>query len=89
MIGDAYTAKITLTGPGKLALHYLLSDSATGKIIAQGDGAASAGNEFTVSLTADQTKDLDTGLYRLSLAAYSDQLAQMAERQVDVEADLQ
>ncbi|MFN8489788.1 MAG: ABC transporter substrate-binding protein [Caldilineaceae bacterium] len=89
VIGDDYTAKIQLSGPGKLALHYLLSDSSTGKIITQGDATAGTNNTFTISIPADQTSGLDAGLYHLSLAAYSDQLAQMAARQVDVEADLQ
>jgi len=40
-------------------------------------------------LDGDQTLELDIGLYQLSLAAYSDQLAQMSERRIEVEADLQ
>ena len=89
VLGEAYEATFTLTGPGELALRYLLVDDATNKIIAQGDAKAGSKNEFTVSLSEDETFDLDFGLYRLVLAASSDELAQLTEREVELEADLQ
>jgi peptide/nickel transport system substrate-binding protein len=89
VLGEAYEATFTLKGPGKLSLHYLLVDAATDKIISQGDATAAGANQFSVKLTEDETFELDFGLYRLILAATSDQLAQLTERQVEIEADLQ
>lgn len=89
VLGEAYEATFTLSGPGELALRYLLIDDATNAIIAQGEAAAGDDNEFTISLTEDETFDLDFGLYRLVLAASSDQLAQLTEREIELEADLQ
>jgi len=89
VLGEAYEATFTLKGPGKLSLRYLLVDAATNAIIAQGDATAAGANKFSVKLTEDETFDLDFGLYRLVLAATSDQLAQLTERQVEIEADLQ
>lgn len=89
VLGEAYEATFTLEGPGTLALHYLFVDAATNKMIAQGDATAAGANKFTVNLSEDETLDLDFGLYRLVLVATSDQLAQVTERQVEIEADLQ
>ncbi|MEZ4864369.1 MAG: ABC transporter substrate-binding protein [Caldilineaceae bacterium] len=89
VLGEAYTATVTLKGPGKLALRYLLVDAATNKIVAQGDAKAGRNNQFSVALSEDETFDLDFGLYRLVLAASSDELAQLTEREVEIEADLQ
>ena len=89
VLGEAYAATFTLQGPGTLALRYLFVDAATDKIIAQGDATAVGTNQFSVNLSEDETLDLDFGLYRLVLVATSDQLAQLTERQVEIEADLQ
>lgn len=89
VLGEAYEATFTLQGPGTLALRYLFVDAATDKIIAQGDATAAGANQFSVNLSEDETLDLDFGLYRLVLVATSDQLAQLTERQVEIEADLQ
>lgn len=89
VLGEAYAATFTLQGPGTLALHYLFVDAATNKILAQGEATAAGANQFTVNLSEEETLDLDFGLYRLVLVATSDQLAQLTERQVEIEADLQ
>lgn len=89
VLGEAYTATFTLQGPGTLALRYLFVDAATDKILAQGEATAAGANQFSVNLSEEQTLDLDFGLYRLVLVATSDQLAQLTERQVEIEADLQ
>jgi len=89
VLGEPYEATVTLEGPGTLGVRYLFSDAATGAIIAQGEAEETGANQFSVNLDADQTLELDIGLYQLSLAAYSDQLAQMSERRIEVEADLQ
>ena len=86
-IGSDYEAALTLNGPGTLAVRYLLTDAATGAIIQAGDAEAQGDNQFTIALTTDVTDQLDLGLYELSMAAYSDELAQMTERTVELEAD--
>lgn len=87
-LGEAYEARIRLDGPGTLGIRYLLIDAASGDVVQQGDAAANGDNQFVVALDAESTNDLDFGLYRLTLAAYSDRLAQMAERSVQLEADI-
>jgi peptide/nickel transport system substrate-binding protein len=88
VLGEEYEATFTLSGPGELALHYLVVDAATGKIIAQGEAEARSATEFSVKLSGDETFELDPGLYRLVLAASSDSLAQLTEHEVEVEADI-
>lgn len=88
VLGEEYEATFTLSGPGELALRYLVVDAASGAIIAQGDAEALSETEFSVKLSADETFELNPGLYRLVLAAYSDALAQLTEREVEVEADI-
>jgi peptide/nickel transport system substrate-binding protein len=86
--GEAYAASVDLAGPGTLAVRYLLTDPSSGQVVLQGDAEDAGDNRFSVALTAEQTADLDGVLYQLVLAAYSDQLAQMAERTLDLEADI-
>jgi peptide/nickel transport system substrate-binding protein len=86
--GEPFEATATLSGPGTLGLRYLLTDPASGAVVAQGEGEADGAGKFTIALDAEQTADLDQPLYQLVLAGYSDQLARMAERTVDLEADL-
>ena len=83
--GEPFEAKVSLRGPGTLALRYLLLDAATRKVIHQGEAAAVTGTDFVVRMDAGATAGLGPGLYQLLLAASSDQLAQMAERWLEVE----
>lgn len=89
-LGQAYQASLSLKGPGKLGVRYLLLDEATGKVVQQGEaetaGESPEGARFTVSLTATDTTALGPGLYRLLLVAYSDSLAQVSERSLELEA---
>ena len=86
--GEPFAATVQVTGPGELGVRYLLTDPATGQVVAQGEAVPDDAGAFTIALTADETGELDEPLYRLILAAYSDQLAQMAERTIDLESDL-
>jgi hypothetical protein len=86
--GEPYEATITLTGPGTLGVRYLLVDPAAGEVVAQGEAESTGEGSFTVALTGEQTAELEEPLYRLVLAGYSDQMAQMAERTIDLEAGL-
>ena len=82
-----YEVTLTLDGPGNLALRYLLIDTASGEIIQQGDAESLDPNWFAIRLTADTTAELELGIYELVLVAYSDELARMAERRIELEAD--
>ena len=82
-----YEVTLTLDGPGKLSLRYLLFDTASGEIIQQGDADALDANWFAIRLTAETTAELELGIYELVLVAYSDELARMAERRIELEAD--
>ncbi|MDH7485352.1 MAG: ABC transporter substrate-binding protein [Anaerolineae bacterium] len=86
--GEPFEAKVSLRGPGTLALRYLLVDAATREVVAQGEAEPVTAGEFAMRLDAGATARLEVGLYQLLLAAYSDQLAQMAERQVELEVGL-
>ncbi len=83
-----YEVVFTLNGPGNLAMRYLLTDAATGAIIQQGDAESIGDNRFAVRLAAETTAELDLGIYELTLVAYSDELARMAERRIELEADI-
>ena len=87
-LGADYEVTLTLDGPGKLSLRYLLIDTATGEIIQQGDADTLDPNWFAIRLTAETTDELELGIYELVLVAYSDELARMAERRIELEADI-
>jgi hypothetical protein len=86
--GGKFEAKVSLSGPGTLAVRYLLLDAATGQVVHQGEATPVTGTDFVVRLDADVTAQLEVGLYQLLLAAYSDELAQITERRLELEAGL-
>jgi len=79
-IGSESKITVKLRGSGQLALRYLLSDPATGATIRTGDAEQLSPLEFTIRLPSDVTSKLKTGLYQLSLAAYSNEISSIAER---------
>lgn len=87
-LGADYEVTLTLDGPGNLSLRYILIDTASGEIIKQGDADTLDANWFAIRLTADMTDQLELGIYELVLVAYSDELARMAERRIELEADI-
>ena len=86
-LGADYEVTLTLDGPGNLSLRYLLIDTASGEIIQQGDADTLDPNWFAIRMTAETTDELELGIYELVLVAYSDELARMAERRIELEAD--
>jgi peptide/nickel transport system substrate-binding protein len=85
-IGQDATVEVTVEGPGTIGLRYLLIDPAAGTVVTSGEAEpGSTPGTFSVPLTADVTGTLFPGPYRLSLAAWSDAVALVSERQVDLE----
>jgi peptide/nickel transport system substrate-binding protein len=85
-IGQDAQVDVTVQGPGTIALQYVLIDPAAGTVVVSGQAEpGSAPGTFTVPLPADVTGTLFPGPYRLSLAASSDEIALVSERQVDLE----
>lgn len=83
-VGKAAEIKATVRGPGTVGLRYLLVSPADGKVLASGQSKTGKAGDLSVSLDANATKGLKAGLYKLYLAAYSDSLASVAERTVDL-----
>ena len=84
--GEDAVISATVAGPGEVGLQYLLLDPAVGEVVAQ--GVAEPGETpgtFEVTIPADVTGALLPGFYQLFLAAESDELAQVAERRIDLE----
>ena len=88
LTGEAYEVSMELDGPGELAVLYILKDASSGEILFSGEAAAQGDNAFAIALTEEETGDLDFGLFELTLAAYSDELARVTERKVEIEADV-
>ena len=87
ILGEPLAIPVTVAGPGTLALSYILIDpAATGEaaVVASGQATGDAGN-FTVEIGAEVTGGLFPSLYQLYLLASSNELAQVAERRVDLE----
>ena len=68
-----------------MAVQFILQDPATTRIIKSGLAEALPQNRFQVKIPAAEVADLTGDLYYLFLAAYSDELATMIERRVDLE----
>ncbi len=84
--GAAAQVEVRVQGPGTLGVRYLFSDPATGEVLASGE-ARPEGTDgtFRILLARELTSGLAPGLYRLLLAAYSDRVALVAQRGVDLE----
>jgi peptide/nickel transport system substrate-binding protein len=81
--GQAMQVTVPVQGTGRMGLRFLLVDSAKRAVAASGEAAASASG-FVVTVPAAATSKLAAGLYELALVAYSDSIAQVANRSVDV-----
>ncbi len=85
-IGQDAVVPVTVEGPGAITLRYLLIDPADGTVKANGTATPGATpGSFEVALGADVTGGLFPGPYHLALAASSDAVALITERQVDLE----
>ena len=83
---DPVFLNIPLPWDSELGLRYLFLDPATGDVLAEGEAAAAGRRgQFTVTLPSRVTRTLFPGLYELALVAYSDALAMVGERTVDID----
>ncbi|MFH1560776.1 MAG: ABC transporter substrate-binding protein [Chloroflexota bacterium] len=83
--GAELVTDVEMEGPGNMAVQYVFQDPATGEIVSSGSAAAISSNEFEVRIPAEVTSTLTGDLYYLFLAAYSDELATLLERRLDIE----
>ena len=83
-LGKPADISVEINGKGTLGLHWVLVDTSTAAIVQSGDAQKGADNRFHVKLDGTSTAKLKAGLYRLSLAAYSDAIVTLAQRDVDV-----
>jgi peptide/nickel transport system substrate-binding protein len=83
--GDDAVVEVAVSGPGDVQLQYLLVDQATGAVVDGGPAESSGDGAFSVVVPGDVTFELFPGLYDLFVAASSDSLARIAEREVVLE----
>lgn len=76
---------VELTGPGEMALQYIIQEPATGAIIRFGAAEPLTSNRFQIQVPADVVTILTGSLYHLFLAAHTDALSSLVERRVDIE----
>jgi len=87
LLGEPLSLAVTVAGPGELALRYALIDpaaTAEAAIVTTGE-ATGEGGAFTVEIGPEVTGALFPSIYQLYLLGSSSEMAQVAERRVDVE----
>jgi peptide/nickel transport system substrate-binding protein len=90
-VGRAAEIPITVSGPGRLGLRYLFIDPVTRTVVSSGEAKRESSfqsaqqSRFTVVIPADVTKPLFPGLYELTMVAYSDSVAVVSERSIDID----
>ncbi len=82
--GEDVSLHAKLAGPGPLALRYVLVDPAQGTLVTSGQADPVSATSFTIKLDKALTSQLKAGLYNLFLAASSEEVSILAERQVDL-----
>jgi peptide/nickel transport system substrate-binding protein len=86
--GQSTEIRASVKGPGRLGLRYLLVDPSTRSVVTTGEARPGTGEgEFVVSLPAELTTKLFPGLYQMSLVAYSDSIAFVVDRTVDIDVE--
>jgi len=83
--GKDFKASVHIEGPGTLSLNYVLTDPTTGKNIASGEYPNGDKGQFDIVIPNEKLENLDGSIYHLFLIAYSDQLAKIVERRIDIE----
>ena len=83
--GQGAEITVEVSGPGEVGLRYVLVNPVTGKVVASGHAPSPTGDRFTVRLSSNELGELTPGVYKLSLAAFSDAVVTLTERTVDLE----
>jgi len=84
-VGSDAKYSVQVSGPGQLGLKYILFDPVKGQILTSGDASKTSSNQLAVNIPSSVTSKLVTGSpYNLYLAAYSDKIAYVSERNVQV-----
>ena len=76
---------VELDGPGELGILYILFDPVTREGAASGMATPAGGTSFRISLSAEETQSLQAGPFTLHMAAFSDEVASVTEKRVDLE----
>ena len=74
---------VQVTGKGTLGLKWVLMDTSAETLVQAGEAQPGPGGSFRISLDAQTMARVKPGLYKLSLAGYSDALISLSERDVD------
>jgi peptide/nickel transport system substrate-binding protein len=77
--------RVHADGPGGLGIRFVFVDPVVREVIYASDAERTSAGEFTVLIPGDVTEDLFPGLYQLSLVVYSDTLATVTDRLIDVD----
>lgn len=80
--GGAASFVIDVSGVPPLGVKYLIKDPITAEILAIGDASGITSSRFVISLSSDFTKDLLPGLYEITLAGYSEEVAFVSTEKV-------
>ncbi len=75
---------VRVVGPGALGVRFLLIDPVAREVVLSGDAVGAGNGDFTVMLPGRVTRDLFPGFYELALVAYSDSIAPVVDRSVDI-----
>ncbi|MEM3872637.1 MAG: ABC transporter substrate-binding protein [Nitrososphaeria archaeon] len=73
--GQAAKVEVELQGPTPLGVIYLIKDTRTGAIMGSGSGTAVSPTRFSIELSPDFTSKLSVGVYELTIAGFSEQVA--------------
>ena len=67
-----------------LGLRYVFFDPVNGTIVDTGDATVN-GSNLSVTLPGSLTGNLEPGLYQMFVAVFSEEIASLSERQIDIE----
>lgn len=73
--GQAAKVEVEVQGPTPLGVIYLIKDTRTGAIMGSGSGTAVSPTKFSIELSSDFTGKLSVGVYELTIAGFSEQVA--------------
>ncbi len=72
-------------GPGEVGIRFAFVDPVVREVVYSGEAERTGAGAYTVSIPGNVSGNLFPGLYQLSLVAYSDTLATVTDRLIDVD----